>query len=136
MRQIVKTLFVEATPEVVWGFLTEKDKIGLWFNTAETGMTEGEDWGMQTGGGVKMWGHVLEAKAPERLVATFNHDWLNHDTTIRWDLVARDGGTQLTLTHDGWEGCEGDIDKLVADHDEGWGKHMSTLQSLSQKVAA
>ena len=134
MRQIIKTIFIAAPRETVWDFLTDRDKLAIWLNPSETGMVDGEEWRMRSGS-VKMWGRVLEAHPPERLVYSFNHEWLNHDTRVCWELAAKDGGTELTLTHDGWEGAPGDVEKSVADHDEGWGGHMERLAKLAAEAA-
>ena len=134
MTDIVKTIFIDAPREAVWAALTEKDKIGTWFDPADGDMIEGEDWHMLSGS-VNMWGRVLETRPPELLVYTFNHDWLKHDTNDRWELVAKDGGTELTLKHDGFAGAE-NAEKQIADHNEGWGKHMESLRGLCQREAA
>lgn len=135
MKKIMKTIQIKAAPAVVWAYLTEKDKIGLWFDPSETDLVEGQDYKMLHGDKTSMWGKVLEARAPELLVYTFNHDMLNHDTTVRWTLVAKDGGTELTLVHDGFEGMAGDVDKAVAEHDEGWGEHLDRLITHAEDAA-
>lgn len=130
MTDIVRTIQIDAPREAVWAALTEKDKIGTWFDAAEGDMVEGEEWRMLSGS-VNMWGRVLEARAPDLLIYTFNHDWLKHDTTVRWELREKDGGTELTLLHDGFAGAE-NAEKQIADHTEGWGKHMNSLKGLCE----
>ncbi len=102
MNEIRKTIIIEAPPEVVWDYLTTKDKVSTWFNDLQADMVEGEDWCMRTGTSEprgRMWGKVLEAKVPERLVYSFDHQWMNHNTLVTWELKPVSEGTALTLTH-------------------------------------
>lgn len=135
--KIVKTLFLKAPPAHVWKFLTEKDKLATWFHEGESDIKGVGAWVLLTNSLGKegeriCWGEVLEAKAPERLVHTFTHDWLEGAmTTCTWTLEAVGDGTILTLTHDGWENFEADPFGMGATHDVGWDEHFIRLRRVT-----
>lgn len=132
MRQIIKTIWIKAAPETVWQHLVERDKLAAWFQLPASDLSEGEDFRMtQAGQGPDgdVWGRVLEMRPPERMVWAFDHNHLNHETTVIFTLVAKDGGTEFTLTHTGFEGAPGDIDKHVSGHDDGWTPHLTALKA-------
>ena len=77
-------------------------------------------------------GKVVEMTAPEKLVHTFTHQWLNNvETLCEWTLEEADGGTILTLTHSGWEKVgEGAFD-MAKNHDVGWDEHFARLRRVT-----
>lgn len=135
--KIVKTLFLKAPPEHVWKFLTQADQLALWFHRARVDLVEGGDYILETNSygkdGDKMcWGKVLEMKEPKRLVHTFTHNFLKEvETTCTWTLEAVEGGTVLTLTHEGWDKVEEDAFGMARDHDIGWDEHFSRLRTVT-----
>ena len=135
--KIVKTLFLKAPREHVWKFLTEADRLGEWFHKGASDLKEGGDYVLVTNsygkeGTPLLTGKVLEAKAPERLVHSFTHEWLKGvETTCTWTLEAVKGGTILTLVHDGWEKFEEDPFGMAANHDEGWDEHFARLRRVA-----
>ncbi len=40
---LIKTIIIDASQETVWSFLTEKDKLAIWFHPADKDFVEGED---------------------------------------------------------------------------------------------
>lgn len=136
---ITKTLFFAATPETVWAFLTEKDKLALWFHPTETDLAEGEDYACirTTDDGIdikQIWGRVLRMDPPNTLIYTFIIDpFKNAETTVTWTLKAAAGGTQLTLQHEGIAAAaEAAALQLLTALDRGWDEH---LLDLRQSVA-
>ena len=135
--KIVKTLFLKAPPEHVWKFLTEADQLALWFHEGAGDLEEGGDYGLLTNtygkeGEKLCWGKVLEMKKPERLVHSFTHNYLQGvETTCTWTLEAVNGGTILTLVHEGWEKVEENAFNMAADHDKGWDEHFSRLRRVA-----
>ena len=135
--KIVKTIYLKAPPEHVWTFLTEADKLALWFHRGRDDLAEGGDYILETNSygkkGEKLcWGKVLEMKKPERLVHTFIHDFMKGaETTCTWTLEAAAGGTILTLVHDGWENAEEDPFGMAANHDSGWDEHFARLRRVA-----
>ena len=135
--KIVKTVFLKAPPEHVWGFLTEADKLALWFHKAEADFKEGADYKLLTNsygkdGDTLCWGKVLESDKPHRLVHTFTHEWLKGvETVCAWTLEAVEDGTVLTLEHSGWEGVEDSPFGMAANHDSGWDEHFVRLRRVA-----
>lgn len=129
--RIVKTIIINAAPEEVWPHLVEKDKLARWFQTPRGPMRQGEDYYFEPSGenGAPVYGRVVEMVPPERMVWTFDHSHLNHETTVTFTLVAKNGGTELTLVHEGFAGAPGDVEKHARDHDEGWNPHLAALRA-------
>lgn len=134
--KLVKTVFLKAEPEHVWSFLTEADKLALWFHRGAADLVEGGDYVLETNSPGKegeplLTGRVLEAKKPERLVHTFTHEWLKGvETTCVWTLEAAKGGTILTLVHSGWEKADDPFGQ-GASHDAGWDEHFVRLRRVT-----
>ncbi len=135
--KIVKTVFLKAPPAHVWKFLTEADKLAVWFLEGESDLSEGGDWALLTNSLGKegeriCWGTVVTMKAPEKLVHTFTHSHLqNVETTCTWTLEGVGNGTVLTLVHEGWEKVEKDAFGMAADHDTGWDEHFARLRRVT-----
>lgn len=135
---ILKTVFLKAPAHHVWRFLTEADRLALWFHKGERDVKSGGDWAVLTNtlgkeGERVCWGKVLEASPPTKLVHTFTHNWLKGVETIcTWRLEEVPGGTVLTLTHEGFEKVEEDAFKTAADHDTGWDEHFVRLRRVTQ----
>jgi len=134
---IEKTIFINASCEKVWDYLTNKDKLGVWFHIAAENLTEGQNYSLLSidrPGEHLLGGKVLEFNPPHRLVTTFTHKWMNHvETIVTWDLFPVHGGTRLQLTHSGFEKTETPF-KLAQDHDEGWDEHLTKLRTLGGAV--
>ena len=134
--KIVKTVYLKAPPEHVWKFLTEADRLAEWFHRGERDVVEGGEWVLVTNSAGKegermLWGKVLEAKAPERLVHTFTHKWLDGvETKCTWTLERVKGGTILTLVHEGFEKVATDAFDMAGDHDKGWDEHLGRLRTV------
>lgn len=135
--KIVKTIFLKAPPDHVWKFLTEPEKLALWFHEGEGPLKEGGDWALLTNtlgkeGERMCWGKVITMKPPHKLVHTFTHPFLQEvETTCDWTLDAVDGGTILTLTHDGWDNFEDGPFGMAANHDTGWDEHFARLRRVT-----
>lgn len=133
---IKKTLFLKAPASHVWRFLTEKDKLALWFHEGEADLMEGGPYAVVTNSlgkeGTRLcWGQTLEFTPPTKLVHTFTHRGLEGiETTCHWTLVDVDGGTILTLEHTGFERAK-DAFKQAADHDAGWDAHFARLRTVT-----
>ncbi|GAB4518398.1 MAG: hypothetical protein Tsb0010_02670 [Parvularculaceae bacterium] len=135
--KIVKTVFVKAPPEHVWRFLTEADKLALWFHRGRADLAAGGDYVLESNsygkdGEKVIWGEIIEMAPYERLVHSFTHQWLKGvETRCTWTLEAFDGGTVVTLVHDGWENVDDDPFGMAANHDSGWDEHMLRLRRVA-----
>jgi uncharacterized protein YndB with AHSA1/START domain len=135
---IVKTIYLKATPDIVWSYLTKPDRLARWFDESDTALDKvGKEYKLlrdnpSDKGPVTCWGEVLEVDPPKRLVQTFAHEWLREGITkVAWDLVAIQGGTQLTMTHSGLAAIqEGGFDELSS-HDKGWDVHFARLRTVA-----
>ena len=134
---ISKTVFLKAPPDHVWRFLTEKDKLALWFYAGESDLKDGSEYRLNTNslgkeGDRICWGRVIEFDPPKRLVHTFTHNYLEEvETTCIWDLKAVEGGTVLHLRHGGWENFTADPFGMGANHDKGWDEFFGRLRFVT-----
>ncbi len=128
---IIKTIYLKATPEKVWKFLTEREKMARWFHETnrdliKTGPFEYYRHDTDAKDRKLMWGDVLEVDPPTKLVHTFTHQWLEGViTTVTWELLSIEDGTQLTLTHEGIETYE-----ELSGHDKGWDQHLTRIRNV------
>ena len=128
---MIKTIYLKASPEKVWRHQTEIDLLARWFHETDRDLTAGASFqylsfDLDKDDRKLMWGDVLESDPQHRLVHTFTHQWLDGVITkVTWELLAFDGGTQLTMTHAGFPNF-GDF----ADHDKGWDEHFLRLRSM------
>jgi uncharacterized protein YndB with AHSA1/START domain len=134
--KLVKTIYLKARPEHVWKFLTEPEKLAVWFHAGKHTLEEGGPWAVVTNSEGKegediCYGKVLEMKPYERLVHTFTHGHLNGvETTCTWTLEGVEGGTVLTLVHEGFGAVEESAFGITADHDIGWDEHFVRLRKV------
>lgn len=139
---MTKSLYLKAPIEHIWTFLTESDRLALWFYAAAKPFEEGGAYTLLTNSHGKegdriCWGNVLQLEPPKRLVHTFTHDHLRGvETVCTWQLEAFDADcstpvTILTLHHTGFEKVgEGAFD-IAADHDKGWDEHFIRLRRVT-----
>lgn len=133
---IHKTVFFNAAPDVVWSFLTDKDKLGTWYHPARADLSEGEDYELfetAEDGTEKaiITGKVIEMSTPHKLVTTFViGPFGDNSTTLTWVLEAFADGTRLSLKHEGVAEAVGDgaIGLLMA-LDKGWDEHFASLRA-------
>ncbi len=134
---ITKSVFFAASRETVWGFLTQKEKLALWFFDAEADLVEGEEYALikaQDDGSVsKMcWGKVLEMDGPARLVYSFSiKPFPGDETTVVWELEAVHGGTKLSMTHERIGAAGEAALGLFMSLDEGWDEHFARLRKAA-----
>lgn len=131
-----KSVYFNVPPAKVWAFLTELDKLNLWFHAPTKPMREGEKYEMigADSGKKFMWGEALTVRPPEVLEYTFVLDNMENTTsTVRWTLsFAGDGGTHLQLEHTGLA-TEGDAFGLFIALDNGWDEHLMRLRTHAMK---
>lgn len=134
--KLVKTVYLKAPRAHVWKFLVEADRLAQWFHAGEKDVAAGGEWALVTNSLGKegqriCWGDVRVFEPPVRLVHTFTHSGLNGvQTTCTWELEEAEGGTILTLTHDGFEKFGTGAFSVTADHDKGWDEHFVRLRRV------
>ena len=131
---INKSCFFAASRETVWAFLTEKDKLAQWFHPSTADLVEGEDYKLVKKGSdpeeAVLWGKVLKMDKPSTLIYTFTFGAFNGaTTTVTWTLEEINGGTKLTLKHEGISEAAGEAAMgLLMALDKGWDEHLATLR--------
>lgn len=137
---ITKTIFINATPEVVWEYLTKKDKLALWFHPAEADLQLDADYALigSDSGDKLCWGRVLEMQPPEHMLWSFTVQPLNGAfTTVQWSLQAAAGGTRITLVHSGVGKAAGEAALgLLMALDKGWDEHFAALRTQLGEATA
>jgi uncharacterized protein YndB with AHSA1/START domain len=128
--RLTKTIFLDASRETVWSFLTEADKLAMWFHRAASDLTEGDDYALLGDDGqTQCWGNVKSMQRPEALTYSFTFGPANGAmTTVTWLLDEVAGGTRLTLHHDGIGDIEGSPLGLMMALDQGWDAHLGRLR--------
>jgi len=138
---IILTIDMAAPRGVVWRCLTETDCIRAWWNPGvslapRVGGRFTEPWRDADGREFVTSGEVVQIAEPELLVLTWaDADWVV-ETTVRWRLAGRSGGTHLELVHLGWEQFPDDQRAgLMDDHTAGWRQHLQALQAYAEAAA-
>lgn len=125
-----KSIYLKATPAQVWAYLTDPDKLAIWFHKPKTALVEGEYemFGTESGDRL-MWGKVLVAKPFTQLEYTFSIAPMgDKSSTVRWRLTEVPGGTNLSLSHEGLpQGAE--AYGLTLALDMGWDDHLARMRT-------
>ena len=126
---IQKSIHLRATPAQVWAWLTDPEKLEIWFHKPDKALVEGE-YTMHAAdtGDMKMWGEVLVAEPFNRLEYTFVIPPMGDKvSTISWSLEEVPGGTKLSMIHSGLpQGAE--AYGLMLALDEGWDEHIKCMR--------
>jgi uncharacterized protein YndB with AHSA1/START domain len=134
---IVHERQIEASPETVFAFFTDPEKLTRWLCIEATvdprpGGAYRQTHRGRDGERYLMRGEVVEVSAPSRVVFTWGFENENRDvrpgaSTVEVTLEPRDGGTRLRLVHRELPQSE------RGDHDAGWG---TMLDRLAAAVAS
>ena len=118
---------IAAPPATVFAFLTDPEKIMRWMGTDATMEPhEGGLYLVNVAGKNMARGAFTEVIPVHRLAYSFG--WDGHKKTppgsslIEIDLIDRDGGTLLRMTHSGLP----DAEECVS-HDKGWAHYLGRL---------
>ena len=138
-RTLKKTIFLKASRQKVWEYLTEPDRLAEWFHAPKSTLATGGALKMYgtTSGDLLIWGDVIEARAPEYLEYTFTVKPMGDaKSVVRWRLTEVAGGTELALEHSGLTADAEGFDLLLA-LDKGWDNHfMQMREALHDPVPA
>ena len=125
-----KMIYLKASKEQVWAYLTDPEKLAIWFHKPKTPLKGGEAYEMfgTTSGDKLMWGDVTAAEPHDLLEYTFSIGPMNGATsTVRWTLEAVEGGTRLSLEHTGLPQGEEAFGLTLA-LDKGWDDHIARMR--------
>ena len=131
-----KTIFLRATRDEVWAFLTEPDKLAKWFHAPKATLAQGQKLEMfgTESGDLLIWGDVLAARKPEYLEYTFTVKPMGDaKSLVKWTLTEVPGGTQLSLEHEGLPASAEAFDLILA-LDNGWDKHFIQMREALHAV--
>jgi len=130
MTTITKTIYLKASKAAVWAFLTEIDKVKIWFHRYDTDLAEGCDYKIygQDSGKELGSGKVLRADPHDLLEYTFAIGPMQGaSSVVRWTLDEVTGGTRLNLEHSGLSD-EAEGFGLVLALDKGWDDHLARMR--------
>ena len=118
---------IAAPPATVFAFLTDPEKIISWMGTeAETEMHPGGLYLLKGVNGRVARGAFREVVPVHRLAYSFGWDGSEEvppgSSLVEIDLIDRDGGTLLRMTHSGLPNAA-----QRAGHDKGWAHYLGRL---------
>jgi uncharacterized protein YndB with AHSA1/START domain len=119
--------YIAAPPATVFAFLTDPEKIVSWMGTeAQTEMHPGGLFLLKGVGNMAARGTFREVVPVHRLAYSFgwegSEDVPPGSSLIEIDLIDRDGGTLLRMTHSGLPDAA-----QYASHDKGWAHYLGRL---------
>ena len=126
-----KTIYLRADPDTVWAYLTEPDRLAEWFHRPERPLTQGERFEMfgRDSGDLLIWGEVRAARPPDYLEYSFTVKPMSDAVSIvKWRLARVEGGTQLSLEHEGLPQDAAAFDMILA-LDKGWDGHFAEMRA-------
>jgi uncharacterized protein YndB with AHSA1/START domain len=127
---IVKEVFIEATPQEIFPYLTETEKYVLWMGrSAELDARAGGTFKVDPNGRDLIRGEFLEVTPPRRVVFTWGWTMPGHplppgSTVVTINLIPKEAGTLLRLEH---RALTGEIKKR---HDLGWSQCLERLRII------
>ncbi len=128
---IRKSIYLNATPQQVWPYLTDPDKIAIWFHKPKSPLIAGAPFAMHgtDSGDLLIWGEVKQARAPTYLEYTFTIKPMGTAVSlVKWTLAPVEGGTRLSLEHSGLP-AGADAFGLLLALDAGWDDHISRMRT-------
>ena len=131
-KTIRKSIYLRATPAQVWAYLTEPEKLALWFHKPESALVDGP-FAMygKTSGEKVIWGDVQRAEPFSVLEYTFSvGPMAGASSLVRWTLEEVTGGTRLSLKHEGLPDTAEAFDLILA-LDDGWDEHLGRMRQTA-----
>jgi len=142
---ILATVEIAAAPERVFGALTESAQLVQWWGDDSLYRTTGWESDLRVGGAWRahgrdaggeaftVGGEFIEIDPPHRLVMSWTPGWeAGLRSTLTYRLEAIEGGTRLTLRHEGFIGYAASC----RDHASGWELVLGWLARYAQAAAA
>ena len=123
---VVCEVTIDATPETIFGFLSDPVKIIRWMGVnAKLEPQAGGVFAVDINDKALMRGEIVEVDPNNRVVFTFGWEGQNPiapgSSTVEIDLIAEGNTTLVRLTHSGLPA------EARADHAEGWNHYLARL---------
>ncbi|WP_435623175.1 SRPBCC family protein [Flagellimonas sp.] len=123
--------------EILWVYLTDKSKIGLWWDDRIelqpwVGGDFIEPWENDAGQTIMTQGKVLAIVPPKRLLLSWTDENWDFETIVEFNLVATSNGTTLSVVHSGFENAPKDRQKPILDDLESGWKYL--LNKLKEQI--
>ena len=133
-NQIEKTQQLAFPMEEVWKAISTADEISAWFIKADFKAEVGYDYRF-THEQTNIVGKVLEADPFHNLVYTWIIEGTGVETTVKWKLEEKEGGTFITLVHSGIENYPSEemAINMFNSFTEGWTNCMVNLEKYLKK---
>ena len=131
---VFKEIYIKASPEQVFSFLSQHDKFLRWMGLAlDIDARPGGIFRLDTNGKEIVRGEFLEVDSPRRIVFTWGFEVGDMDvppgsTLVEITLTPDGDGTILRLTHRDLP-RDGDIRPR---HEAGWNHHLGRLQIVAE----
>ncbi len=142
---VEREILIEASPEVVWGVITDPEQISRWFSDdAEIEARAGADgtltWKPGGRGGAKEFHtivpiRIVEAEPFRRFCFRWSHpQGVGPDQTnsalVEFSLIEEARGTRLRVLESGIDAVTHDEQgkaRYLVDHERGWEKHLGEM---------
>ncbi|MDX6412985.1 MAG: hypothetical protein QOH23_395 [Gaiellaceae bacterium] len=126
-----RTLSIDASPETVWEFLVDPEKLMRWKGiNADLDAQRGGTFRCEVIPGHIARGEYVEIDRPNRLVFTWGWDGNEGvppgSSTIEIDLAAEGDGTSLRFVHKDLPNAD-----AVSSHAHGWEHYLSRLETAA-----
>jgi uncharacterized protein YndB with AHSA1/START domain len=129
---VEREIFIAARPETVWELLVDPQQMIGWMGlTAVLEPRRGGRYRIEVIPGHVASGEIMEVDAPRRLVHTWGWEGKGSavppgSTTVIFELLPRESGTLLRLTHLGLPGAG-----AAGSHTRGWEHYLPRLSLLA-----
>jgi len=97
LPDIVQTLSLRAPIAKVWNAVATAEGISAWFMPNNFEAILGHEFQLEAGPFGNSPCKVIELDPPHKLSFSWGQSW-----TLTFELVEKEAGTELTLTHGGW----------------------------------
>lgn len=130
MTTLRKSIYLKTSRETVWAYLTDPDKLSIWFHRPDKTLVPGSYamFGAESGDKL-MWGDIITADPHAKLSYTFTITPMGDAvSTVTWTLTDVPGGTRLDLLHEGLPEGEEAFGLTLA-LDKGWDDHLGRMRA-------
>jgi hypothetical protein len=137
--------FIKSSPERVFAAWTTPEQIKHWFGPSTCRVTDAQI-DLRVGGKYRFrvfseemgevvsCGEYREVSAPSKLVFTWkwddDEDWANVTSIVTVEMIAKDGGTEVLITHEGFP-----TDEHASRHQHGWNGSLDKLAARAAAIA-